>query len=332
MSEIDLEACARDCFDKASLVINELEPIDIGTFLNRDYPPRENWLDPILPKAGLMMIYAPRGIGKTYAALYLSMAVALGKELWGFKAPRRAKVVYIDGEMSASLLQERLHQVVKYYGEQPEPEYFKILAADNMADPMPNLADLEVWQKQLSHLLSTDVIVIDNLSTLFSMGRENEAESWVPAQKVLLWLRRKGISVILIHHAGKNGEQRGTSKREDILDTVIALRRPQENRAKTAHFEVHIEKSRAFYGDALDPFEVKLNYQDDKPSWDIKSIERSKIVEAFKLYNQGKNVAQVKSELGVSRTSAYRFWGEWKSKRGSLTVPVSSEWDDGTDE
>ena len=31
-----------------------------------------------------------------------------------------------------------------------------------------------------------------------------------------------------MHHAGKGGAQRGTSRREDVLDTVIALRQPQD--------------------------------------------------------------------------------------------------------
>jgi len=33
----------------------------------------------------------------------------------------------------------------------------------------------------------------------------------------LLVLRRRGISVMVIHHAGKSGLQRGTSRREDVL-------------------------------------------------------------------------------------------------------------------
>ena len=43
-----------------------------------------------------------------------------------------------------------------------------------------------------------------------------------------LSLRRRGISVLLDHHAGRNGEQRGTSKREDVLDTMLTLRHPAD--------------------------------------------------------------------------------------------------------
>ncbi len=76
-------------------------------------------------------------------------------------------------------------------------------------------------------------------------------------QNWLLRLRRKGIAVLLIHHAGINGRQRGTSRREDALDTVIALRRPVDYSPKEgARFEVHIEKARALVGEGALPFEA----------------------------------------------------------------------------
>ena len=52
-----------------------------------------------------------------------------------------------------------------------------------------------------------------------------------------------------VHHANKNGMQRGTSKREDVLDTVIVLKRPADYTPEHgARFEVHFEKSRGFFG------------------------------------------------------------------------------------
>ena len=60
-------------------------------------------------------------------------------------------------------------------------------------------------------------------------------------------------------HSGKSGQQRGTSRREDVLDTVIGLRRPADYQPKDgARFEVHVEKSRGFVGDAGKPFEARL--------------------------------------------------------------------------
>src|SRR3712207_8895249 len=62
----------------------------------------------------------------------------------------------------------------------------------------------------------------------------------------------------LIHHAGKGGQQRGTSRREDALDTVIALRRPADYEPEQgARLEVHLEKARGVAG--LDRKSTRLN-------------------------------------------------------------------------
>jgi putative DNA primase/helicase len=69
--------------------------------------------------------------------------------------------------------------------------------------------------------------------------------AWTPIQEWLLKLGRRGISVLFIHHAGTNGRQRGTSRREDVLDTVMALRRPEDySPEQGARFEIHFEKLR----------------------------------------------------------------------------------------
>src|SRR4051812_14367522 len=94
---------------------------------------------------------------------------------------------------------------------------------------MPNLATPE-GRDAVEEWLGDGValLVIDNISTLCRAGKENEAESWEPMQTWLLDLRRRGIAVLLVHHAGKGGAQRGTSRREDILDTVLTLKRPED--------------------------------------------------------------------------------------------------------
>jgi putative DNA primase/helicase len=99
--------------------------------------------------------------------------------------------------------------------------------------------------------------VLDNLSTLFANGSESASDAWGPMQNWLLKLRRRGVSVLFVHHTGTNGRQRGTSRREDVLDTVIALRRPENySPDQGARFEVHFEKLRHRVGEFGQPFEA----------------------------------------------------------------------------
>jgi putative DNA primase/helicase len=73
------------------------------------------------------------------------------------------------------------------------------------------------------------VLILDNLSTLASGMRENEADSWELVNPWLLELRRRKIAVVIVHHAGRSGEMRGTSKREDNVFWIIALDDAKKN-------------------------------------------------------------------------------------------------------
>ncbi len=66
-------------------------------------------------------------------------------------------------------------------------------------------------------------MVLDNLSTLASGMKENDSFAWEQVNNWLLQFRRHKIAVIMVHHAGRNGEARGTSKREDAAFWVMAL-------------------------------------------------------------------------------------------------------------
>lgn len=70
-------------------------------------PRREYLIEPFLPNRSLSMLYAERGIGKTHLALHLASCVATGEAFLGFKVAKAASILYVDGEMSLSEMQER---------------------------------------------------------------------------------------------------------------------------------------------------------------------------------------------------------------------------------
>ena len=57
------------------------------------------------------MIYAIRGIGKTWFALQMANAVATGDHFLMWKAKKPSEVLYIDGEMPLKLLKDRITQI-----------------------------------------------------------------------------------------------------------------------------------------------------------------------------------------------------------------------------
>ena len=177
-------------------------------------------------------------------------------------------------------------------------EDFQILAADYFDHGLPNLATKE-GQAAIEPLLAgISLIVIDNLSTLATAGRDNDAESWTPIQEWLLQLRRRGISVLIVHHAGKGGQQRGTSRREDVLDTVIALKRPGDySPTDGARFVVELEKARGVYGDDAKAFEARLETINGGATWSTKDLADADFERVVALAKDGLSIRDIADKL-----------------------------------
>jgi len=223
-------------------------PLTAVEFLGLELPPRKTILAPWLREKGLVMVYSPRGVGKTLFGLTSAYAIAVGAGFLDFSISGPRKVLYTDGEMPAQIMQDRLAAIVNGFAEQPPtPEHFRILLSDLGECGLPDLATPEGQAWIDAQVGEAEVILLDNISTLVRSGKENEAEAWLPIQSWLLWHRRAGRAIVFFHHAGKGGAQRGTSRREDVLDTVISLRRPSDySPDQGARFELHYEKSRGF--------------------------------------------------------------------------------------
>jgi hypothetical protein len=236
-----------------------LKALNAEQLLRAEFPARSLMLAPWLPDKGLAMIYSPRGVGKTWIALSIAHAIASGGELLCWRAPRPRRVLYFDGEMPVTTLQERYAAVVAGSMTDTARENFRLVAADYQPDGLPDLADAEAQRFYDSAIEDGELIIVDNLSTVARGLRENEADSFGPVQTWMLAQRAAGRSVLVIHHAGKSGGQRGTSRKEDTLDTVISLSRPPgyaENEG--ARFEIRFTKARGFFGRDAEPFEARF--------------------------------------------------------------------------
>lgn len=287
-----------------------LRCVDVAEFLDMELPEREMLLSPVLPKQGLVMLHAARGIGKTYMGLSMAHAVASGGGIFGrWQAPAPARVLYCDGEMPAPTLQNRIESIMAG-GEKPLPDasFFRILTPDLQGGPMPNLAT-EAGQAAVEPFLEgVSLVVIDNLATLARHGRSNDEESWGPVQGWLLDLRRRGLAVLLVHHQGKGGDQRGTSAKEDILDTVIRLDRPRDYRTEQgALFEVHLTKARGIFGDAAKPFEAQLLDEGRGLSWTTRDIEAADLDRLRRLLDEGFSIRDCAEEMGKSKSAIGRL-------------------------
>jgi AAA domain/Homeodomain-like domain len=287
-----------------------LKPLTLSELFDLEIKAREMMLDPILPEKGLVMVYAYRGVGKTHVALGIAYAVASGGTFLKWKAPKPRRVLLVDGEMPAAALRDRLAGIVASAQQEAALDAMRVIAGDLIEEGgIGNLADPAVQAELDKYLDGVDLLILDNLSSLTAVIRDNDQESWTTIQQWLLRLRRRGISVLLVHHAGKAGEQRGTSRREDVLDTSISLRRPSDYVASEgARFAVHIEKGRGLTGDAAKPFEAKLTADPGgKPIWTIHEIADVQKARVEALVADGLSVRDIAEETGIPKSTVHRI-------------------------
>ena len=288
--------------------------LSAAELLAMDIPPRENLLAPWLPAQGLAMIYAPRGVGKTHLSINIAVAVAAGKTFLNWNAPKSKGVLFLDGEMPLAALQERLAHAVSAIGEPVAP--LRFITPDNQEFGMPDLST-EDGQAAISEHITEDIglVITDNLSTLVRTGKENEGESWQPVQTWALNLRAQGKSVLFIHHAGKGGNQRGTSRREDVLDTVISLKRPNNYTTdKGAVFEIHFEKARGIYGSDVQTIEAALStLPSGAQTWTTRTIEESINEQVIELFKDGLNQTEIATEVDRHKSSVSRIISKAKN-------------------
>lgn len=283
--------------------------VTIGELLTHQFPAREPILTPVFNLGSLNMIFSRRGIGKTHFALGIAYAAASGGNFLTWTASRPFKTLLIDGEMPGESLQARLADIVKGGEKEPDSDYLKIMPIDLNYGAMPDLSTLDGQIKIEEACLEAELIIVDNLSCLCRTGRENGAESWHSISTWAMRMRSFGKCVIFIHHAGKDGNQRGTSKREDILDVVIELKHPVDYQPEEgARFIVNFSKARHLSGTDTQPFEAMLQTIDGLQVWTTKPASESTKEQVIELANLGLSQTDIAKELDINKSTVCRHY------------------------
>jgi len=184
--------------------------------------------------------------------------------------------------------------------ERPEPASIKL----------PDLSNASMQGFYSDVVADAEFILLDNISTLCPGAQENDADGWAVMQAWILQLRRQGKSVLLVHHDGKGGQQRGTSKREDVLDSVISLRRPPDYTAEDGlRCEVYFEKIRGrARGSSVQPFELKLQTDEgNRVVWTHRPLKSIVNRRAFEMFTDKESNREISDALGISRYKVYRL-------------------------
>jgi hypothetical protein len=286
----------------------------IKGLLETEFKPEELILAPWLPTQGLGMIHARPGVGKTFLAIGIAFAVAAGGKFLKWEAPQARSVLYIDGEMAGDDIKKRYEKIVVEHGFALPSKLLEIITPDINEDILPDIGTV-AGQKLIESQLTdeTELLILDNISCLQRTGEENPAEGWAVMQEWLLRLKSMGRAVLLIHHSGKGGSQRGTSKREDFLNTILVLKRnPTYEFEEGARFEVHYEKARSVYGVAARPFEAKLDIVEGV--WTIKDLKMVTYEHVVRMRKDGISAPEIARTLEKDKSVIYKYIKKAKEK------------------
>lgn len=294
--------------------------MDGTAFVGQQVPERPALLGSFLRAGDLGFIYAPRGVGKTWISLLMAGAIARGSVLgeWsaGTAGPRR--VCYVDGEVN-------LPDAIERAALTQLPQHVHWLHHERVADNTGrgiNLADAGQQEGLLAMLRERkiEVLFLDNLSCLFRGMAENEADAWEMVLAWLLELRRHNITVILVAHAGRNGEMRGTSRREDAAHWILKLEDAGDSESNGAEFKSRFTKNRNARQAATTcpPLHWKLATEGGRLA--ITCARHSDIETLADLVKGGiTSVRDLAEELGVTKGTISK-WATKAAKSGLIRI------------
>lgn len=228
--------------------------ISHGDLLKKDIAPVEYLLGSWFPLQSFGMVYAKPGVGKSWFCMALAVALANGsKRFLGWSINKTVRTLYVDGEMCLADIRDRFKSLSR-----ESLEYIDILPSEEMfLENTPLSLDRKEHQQWFHNLLQgledkgrkPQMIIFDNLSTLRNSVNENDNSE---TQKLVSWLvalRAHGYTVLAVHHAGKNGDQRGASILTVPMNYSIKLSQPNGDypiREGETRFEVSLgDKIRA---------------------------------------------------------------------------------------
>lgn len=196
-----------------------------------DVKERPLLIEPWCREGDLGFIFASRGIGKTWLGMHIAHCLSSGHALGIWKVPfQEHKILYIDGEMALSDVKYRNHVLRNSSGSHNlfYLNHERLFEQTQSTLNLSNVA-LQLAIEAFCIKYAFGVLILDNLSCLVSGIDENSAIDWEKILPWLLGLRRNKITVIFIHHAGREGFLRGHSKREDPANWIMQLKLPKND-------------------------------------------------------------------------------------------------------
>lgn len=199
---------------------------DWPAFWATDHLSEQFFSAPILAEGRGHVLYAPAKTGKSLLVLEMVCSIVTGRPFLDMPAGAPRRVLYLDYEMVASDLFERL--MAFGYSAKDDLSHLRYVR-------MPGIAPLDTFeggQAVLQDALSwgAELVVVDTTARAVR-GEENASETTRDLYRhTLMLLKQSGITTLRVDHAGKQSDagMRGSSAKADDVDIVWKLTPSEE--------------------------------------------------------------------------------------------------------
>lgn len=182
--------------------------------------PDPEWvLEGVIPESGTVIFYGPSGIGKSFVAQSVAAAVAGGYD-WLGRPTTKGKVLYVFAE-GASGAGKRFQALADAWNKGEPLAGLSVLP---IAPDMTSDADVsELEALNAEHDFA--VVIFDTLNRVAGSAEENSATAMSGVLSSIERIRRAGsrTTSIIVSHAGKSGDLRGSTAIWAAADTVLEL-------------------------------------------------------------------------------------------------------------
>lgn len=244
--------------------------------LATEIQPKRFLLKPFVHQASLTLLYAPTGIGKSLFALSLAASIASASPFLDWECNEAWKCLYIDGEMTLGDTKERLQAIINGLSKPIVPGHLRVINNAHFAhNTMPPLGTSEGQKWFIQEAKLYDLVIVDNLGCVAPRdSRQTDEQNWMAIAPMLIKLRNAGKAIILIHHAGKSGEQLGTSLKTQAVDYCVSLTRPIIAEEGETSFYVDFEKVRGKHRQFLRNLFCRITPDDTTIRWTYQTMKK----------------------------------------------------------
>lgn len=318
-----------DSFNEIKIGLKHEEPKKLKTiaysshddFLVHDFPKPEYLIEPYVSKNTIVEIVGESGVGKTMWGLQIAGVLAAGGGLLDMPScGGPVPVLYVEGELPAASIQERINGMLEKGNKKIKQNFFNVstlqqqLAINNGGfQPIQTEEGLKAIENALFEIKNKTgqmpVVFIDNISCLAPGLQENDAHEWSPIINKFVKWKNLGSTIFYFHHLNKSKTSSGSTMQHRTIDMVIRMCKP-DHKQKVKTFEdrgvqaiVDFPKWRLH--DNSKYAQPHMLVCDDW-NWQKLPVLKADEVEIIKMFEKGLSVKEMSEESEINEKTIYK--------------------------